>query len=137
MRGFLLSLSAIASFALPLTASAQAQSAYSEEGFRAYLPYLRSQALAAGVSQATADRIFPQLNFSRRTLELDRDQVAGVGGGTLIPPFEPYRQKHVTPTMIARGSQRYSAWRQQLDYIGQRYGVTPSIMVAIWGHETS
>jgi lytic murein transglycosylase len=89
------------------------------------------------VRQTTIDRIFPTLTFNRRTVELDQAQVQGVGGGTTIPPFEPYRREHVTPTLIARGTQRYNAYRPQLDAIYRRYGVTPSILIAIWGHETS
>ena len=139
MRSLLLSL-AVVLLTVPLTAPAYAQSqpaGLNQDGFQAFLPYLRGQALAAGVRQATVDSIFPALTFSRRTVDLDRAQIAGVGGGTTIPPFEPYRREHVTPNLISRGSQRYDSYRAQLDWIGQRYGVNPAILVAIWGHETS
>ena len=139
MRSLLLSL-VLAASALPLGAPALAQvppSALSEEGFQAFLPWLRAQAQAARISQATLDRSFPALNFNRRAIELDQAQPGGPAGNPAIPPFEPYRRAHVTPSLIANGAQRYNAYRPQLDAIGRRYGVTPSILVAIWGHETS
>ena len=117
-------------------ADAQA-SGLTDAGFQAYLPQLRAQALASGVGFATIERIFPNLRFNRRTIELDQAQPGGVGGAPSIPPFEPYRRDHVTPSLIARGADRLSANRTQLYDIGRRYGVSPSILVAIWGHETS
>ena len=138
MRSFFL---ALVLSALPLlstsSASAQGVGGLTEAGFQAYLPQLRSQALAAGVSRDVVDRIFPTLQFSRRTVELDRAQPGGAAGNPAIPPFEPYRRRHVTPALIARGADRYAANRAQLTAISRRYGVQPSILVSIWGHETS
>lgn len=129
---------AIAAAIMPPSVPAIAQSgAYTAEGFRAYLPALRAQALAAGVSRATIDRIFPSLSFSARTIELDRAQPGGAAGSPAIPPFAPYQQRHVTPDLIARGASRYVATRAQLTDIARRYGVTPSVLIAIWGHETN
>ena len=120
----------------PAPAFAQT-SGLSQEGFERYLPQLRAQALAAGVNRQTIDRIFPTLSFSARTVELDRAQPGGTAGNPSIPPFAPYLQRHVTPELIARGRARYAADRADLIDIGRRYGVTPSVLVAIWGKETS
>ena len=109
----------------------------SAEGFQAWLPELRSRALAAGVSRRTVEDVFPTLVFSSRTIELDRGQPGGTSGATPTPPFAPYRDQHVTPALINAGARRYQARLPQLRQIGQRYGVTPSVLVAIWGHETS
>lgn len=109
----------------------------SEAGFQAYLPQLRAQAQAAGVSQRTLDQIFPTLQFSSRTVELDRAQPGGTAGNPAIPPFAPYARQHVTPALISRGQQRYADNIGRLNEIGRRYGVDPSVLVAIWGKETS
>lgn len=131
-------LAAAACLLLPVASSpVLAQPSHSEQGFQAYLPILRAQALAAGVSRQTIDRVFPSLSFSARTIELDRAQPGGTAGNPAIPPFAPYMRRHVTPQLISRGSDRYAANRAQLMEIGRRYGVTPSVLVAIWGHETS
>lgn len=108
-----------------------------DAGFQAYLPQLRAQAQAAGVSPATIASVFSNLQFSARAVELDRAQPGGTGGSSAIPAFAPYEAKHVNANLIARGQQRYRANYGQLRTIGERYGVDPSIMVAIWGHETS
>src|SRR5688500_7878831 len=132
-------LAAAAFLLAPLMSSAAiAQSGpYTEQGFRNYLPQLRAQAVAAGVSRQTIDRVFPTLAFSARTIELDRGQPGGTAGNPAIPPFAPYLRQHVTPQLVSRGADRYAANRTQLQQIGRRYGVTPSVLVAIWGHETS
>lgn len=109
----------------------------SQAGFEAYLPLLRAEALRQGVSPATLDRVFPTLQFSARTVALDQAQPGGTAGSTAIPPFAPYRQRHVNAALVSRGRERYAANIGQLNEIGRRYGVTPSVLVAIWGHETS
>ena len=109
----------------------------SEEGFRAFLPQLRAQAQAAGVSQRTLDTVFPTLQFSWRTVELDRAQPGGTAGNPAIPPFQPYLRQHVTQALISKGQARYAENIGVLNRIGRQYGVQPSVLVAIWGKETS
>jgi len=109
----------------------------SQAGFQAYLPQLRAKAQAEGVSPATINAVFSNLQFSPRTVELDRAQPGGAAGSSAIPAFAPYEARHVNANLISRGRQRYQANYAQLRTIGERYGVDPSILVAIWGHETS
>ena len=118
--------------------AARAQSStLSEAGFQAYLPRLRAEARAAGISEATLDRVFPSLTFSPRTVALDRAQPGGRPGSTANPPFAPYRARHLTPALITRGRARYAENLGRLKEIGRRYGVPPQFMIAIWGKETS
>jgi lytic murein transglycosylase len=120
------------------TSAAAAQSApLSQAGFQAYLPQLRAQAQAAGVGARTLDEIFPSLEFSSRTVELDRAQPGGSAGNSPAPPFAPYYRTHVTPALIARGKARYAENAGRLDDIRRRYGVEPTVLMAIWGKETS
>ncbi|HEX9965694.1 MAG TPA: lytic murein transglycosylase [Allosphingosinicella sp.] len=128
---------ALAASLLPLSSSAPAQSGLSQPGFVAYLPQLEAQARRAGVSQATIASVFPNLVFSSRTVELDQAQPGGRPGSNANPPFAPYRARHVSPALIAAGQRRYAANLSRLQAIGRRYGVAPSVLVAIWGHETS
>jgi lytic murein transglycosylase len=108
----------------------------SEAGFQAYLPRLREEALAAGVTQDTVDRVFPTLTFSARTVQLDRQQPGGPPGSSSTPAFAPFLERHVTPALITMGRDRYSQNAAALSEIGRRYGVDPAVMVAIWGKET-
>ncbi|MDQ8754802.1 lytic murein transglycosylase [Sphingosinicella sp. LHD-64] len=125
------------SVAPPVAVPALAQSGLSQQGFETFLPQLRSRALREGVSRATIDRVFPALTFSSRTIELDRAQPGGAAGSSAIPPFAPYRVRHLTQSLIDRGRSRYSANVGRLNEIGRRYGVPPGVLVAIWGKETS
>jgi membrane-bound lytic murein transglycosylase B len=109
----------------------------SEAGFQAFLPELRRQALAEGVSRATVESVFSNLSYNARVVELDQGQPGGTAGNSATPPFAPYRAQHVTSALISGGRQRYQANYPALEQIRARYGVTPSVLVAIWGHETS
>ena len=123
--------------AFPETPAIAQSGGLSEAGFQAYLPRLRAEAERGGVSRATIDRVFPDLEFSARTIELDRAQPGGSAGSAANPPYAPYRTRHLTSALINRGRQRYSANIERLNAIGRRYGVPPSVLVAIWGKETS
>lgn len=121
-------------------APAIAQSGLSQAGFEAFLPQLRAEALRAGVRRATIDRVFPELVFSSRTIELDRNQPGGGTPGRSSgppPPLAPYRARHLTQALIDRGRSRYAANRARLSEISRRYGVPGGVLVAIWGKETS
>jgi lytic murein transglycosylase len=132
---------AIARVAAPVVVERRAKAAVqaaglSEEGFQAYLPQLRHDALAAGVSRSTIDRVFPTLTFSARTVQLDRQQPGGAPGTSTNPPFAPFLERHVTRALIDMGRGRYSQHSAALGEIGRRYGVDPLVVVAIWGKET-
>jgi lytic murein transglycosylase len=123
--------------AAPAAPSAAQSSGLSQEGFEAWLPWLRAQASGAGVSRATIEAVFSNLDYSARTIQLDQGQPGGTSGSTATPPFAPYRAQHVTPALIAGGRRHYAVNQSRLQEIGRRYGVTPSVLVAIFGHETS
>jgi lytic murein transglycosylase len=126
----------LASPAMPAV-SATAQTGLNEQGFQAFLSQLRARAFAAGVSRDTVNAVFPTLEFSARTIQLDQAQPGVIAGSNANPPFAPYRAQHVGAALVSTGRSRYQAYAPQLAEIRRRYGVAPSILVAIWGHETS
>lgn len=109
----------------------------SDAGFRAYLDSLRPKAANLGVSAATMDAVLPTLSYNPRVVALDRAQPGGGSFDATIPPFEPYRRKHVDPARISGGQQAWRATRSKLIAIEQETGVPEAIMVAIYGHETN
>ena len=137
MRWFVCAFFGLLAAALAGHAASAQRGGLSQQGFEAYLPELRDHARAAGVSQATIDRVFPTLTFSARTVELDRGQPGGVSGASAIPPFAPYRARHLGDLLISRGRNRYRSYAPRLSEISRRYGVPASMLVAIWGKETS
>jgi membrane-bound lytic murein transglycosylase B len=110
--------------------------AQDEAGFQSYLQVLRGQAIAKGVSARTLDQVLPTLTLNTRVIELDRAQPEASPNAP-VPNFTPYRISHVDASRIGRGRQAYLAQRGRLERIERELGVPESIMVAIWGHETS
>lgn len=116
--------------------SAAPGAAQSEAGFQEYLSQLRARALAEGVSRRTIDQVFPGLYLNSRVIELDRNQPGG-SPNSPIPPFAPYRARHVDAERIGGGRAVYRRVRPQLFDIERRTGVPGKITVAIYGHETA
>jgi lytic murein transglycosylase len=107
--------------------------------FQAYLQTFRARALASGVSARTLDFVLPTLVYNLRVVELDQAQPGGSPTGPIgaSPNFAPYRAKHVGADLIARGRNAYAAQRYNLQRVVQETGVPESVMVSIWGQETS
>lgn len=106
-------------------------------GFDAYRSRLIYIARAGGVSEGTIAAVIPGLEVNNRVIRLDRGQPGAIGNTSYTPPFEPYRRRHVSADLIRRGQSRYASLWPWLSRIEQRSGVPASIMMAIYGHETS
>jgi len=106
-------------------------------GFAAYKLRLSALARAARVREATIQNVVPWLSLNSRVIELDRGQPGGVRNPNAAPPFAPYRRRHVNADLISRGAYRYAASRSRLLAIEARSGVEASVLMAIFGHETS
>lgn len=116
-----------ASFAVPQAAT----------GFEAYRQRLAYIARTAGIREATIAAVVPYLQVNSRVIRLDRGQPGAVGNYNYTPPFAPYRRAHVTSDLIRRGQSRYATLWPWLSRVEQRTGVPASVMMAIYGHETS
>ncbi len=110
-----------------------------QPAFQAYLQDFRGRALARGVTARTLDSVLPTLTYSQRVVDLDQSQPGGspTTAASTIANFEPYRAKHVGADLIARGRTAYAAQRYNLQRVVAETGVPESVMVAIWGQETS
>jgi len=118
-------------YAAPAAFAAQSTSPFDQ-----YKVRLAALARAAGVRQSTIDANVPGLELNNRVISLDQAQPIVSNPGA-ISPFWPYREQHVTPSLISRGQSRYSQLWPQLRWIQYRYGVDPAILVAIYGQETN
>jgi lytic murein transglycosylase len=113
------------------------QSTPASTGFDTYKGTLAARARAAGVREPTIAAVIPYLRPNSRVIALDRQQPGGPPNSNLIPPFAPYRARHVTTDLITRGAARFQSYRPQLAWLEQRFGVEPQVVMAIFGHETS
>lgn len=118
-------------------AGAATAAVQSSSGFNTYKAWLESRARREGVREATIQSVLPSLAFNNRVVELDRGQPGGPPGSDYIPPFAPYRDRHVTASMISRGQSRFSEHYSRLRAVQSRFGVDPAVVMAIYGHETS
>ena len=106
-------------------------------GFAAYKNQLAARARRTGVREATIQATVPWLTLNNRVIQLDRGQPGAINNPNYTPPFAPYRREHVSAQLIRRGQVVYAANWSRLVALQQKFGVDPSLPVAIFGHETS
>ncbi|MEO7411065.1 MAG: lytic murein transglycosylase [Sphingomicrobium sp.] len=105
--------------------------------FEAYKPRLAALARSAGIREATIAGVIPYLRLSPTAIRLDRAQPGQPTNPNATPPFAPFRRKHVTPDLIRRGAAKYREHYPRLASIEQRIGVPASVILGIFGKETS
>ena len=104
--------------------------AANETDFKTWLGGVRSEALGLGVRPATLDRALDGLRPIPRVLELDQKQPERTIS------FAAYIEHVVNPTRIATARQQLAENRALLTTIGNKYGVQPRFIVALWGIES-
>jgi membrane-bound lytic murein transglycosylase B len=102
-----------------------------QQGFARWVTAFRATARAAGVTETTLAIAFDDVHYVPRVIELDRAQ----------PEFTrtvwDYVDRIVTPDRIAQGQDKLAQIRGEADAAAARYGVPPSILVAVWGMESN
>ena len=106
-----------------------------DASFAPYLEGLRGKARSMGISDTTMDAVFPTLTPNPRVIALDRNQPGGPLESA-TPPFAPYRRSHVTGRRIAVGKSLKGTHDGQLASIEAQHGVAPTLVLAIFGHES-
>jgi membrane-bound lytic murein transglycosylase B len=106
-------------------------SGQSGETFDAFLAGLWKDAAAQGISRTTFDLAFAGITPDPRVL--GAMQHAPEYG----KPFGAYVESIVSPSRIALGLRKSALWADTLRRIETKYGVPASILVSIWGIESS
>jgi lytic murein transglycosylase len=121
----------------PASAPSVAQ-AVSRDGlsFEAYLELLKARARGEGVSEGTIERMTAGLTSNPRVIALDNNQ-PGTATARGYPSMSNYIATHVDAARIGGGRAVFAQHRDLLARLEQQYGVPGSIVVAIFGHETS
>ena len=112
---------------LTLAAPALAQP---QESFPAFLEQFRAEAVAAGVNGQFYDAIVSQLTPDPRVPSLVETQPE------FTTPIWDYLDGRVSAGRIERGRAALGRHSALFAAIGQRYGVDPYVLGAIWGMET-
>jgi lytic murein transglycosylase len=123
--------------AVPIAPAATSIVPQATTGFEGYKRRLAYIARSGGIREATIASVVPYLQLNGRVIRLDQGQPGAVGNTRYTPPFAPYRREHVNSDLIRRGQDRYRDLWPWLSRVEQRSGVPASIMIAIYGHETS
>jgi lytic murein transglycosylase len=115
-----------------ISSSAPAQNV----SFDAYLQLVAAKARAQGVSEAAINTVIGGLQPSQRVIALDRDNTTSPNNAG-FPPLAPYLSSHNTSARITGGRRMYQQLGPLTTQVERRFGVPASVLVAIWGHETS
>lgn len=116
--------------------AAAAQSGLAPAGagasFAAWLDGVRTEALSRGIRQEIVDAVLASIDEPLPVvIERDRTQVEAV------LPLEAYLSKRLTPTVVATGREMFARHRALIETVGDRYGVSPQIIAAVWGLESN
>ncbi len=99
--------------------------------FDTYLESVRAEARRAGVSSGTLDRAFAGLQPNQKVLDREHHQPE------FTLTWAQYRAMLVTPTRIADGRSALARTRSILNEVNRTYGVSPGVILGIWGLESS
>lgn len=109
----------------------QVTRAASNAGFDAWIRDFRPRAIAQGVTPATFERSFRDVQYRPDVIERDRSQ------SEFTRTIWDYLDSAVSDTRIENGRKMLAQHRQVLDQIEARYGVEKEVVVAVWGMESS
>jgi membrane-bound lytic murein transglycosylase B len=99
--------------------------------FSEFIAALKEQALAAGVSAATVDRALSGLEPLEIVVERDRSQAE------VVLSIEEYVQRRLTRSFVRTAVEKHRQHREHLSVVSKKYGITPNVVVAIWGMESN
>ena len=88
-------------------------------------------------AKSTIQANVPGLDINQRVIDLERTEPIARTSGGVVGALQPYMRDHVTSTLIRRGQSNYSNLYGGLRSIEARWGVDPTVLLAIYGHETS
>jgi membrane-bound lytic murein transglycosylase B len=115
--------------ALPVVVATQARA--TPDSFSGFLAGLRAEARRAGVSAGTLERAFAGVQPNQKVLERDRHQPE------FTMTWARYRSLVISDQRIANGRIAFRQNRALLARIQDRYGVSPGVIMGIWGLESS
>jgi membrane-bound lytic murein transglycosylase B len=100
--------------------------------FSDWLASVRQEALSRGIRPDIVEAALSGLDEPMPIiLERDRAQAE------VVLPLENYLKRILTPKRIRTGRVRYADERELLTQVGEKYGVPPRIIAAVWGVESN
>lgn len=115
----------VAAAALPVQARSDKGS------FEQYAASLKQEALDKGYSKTLINEVFASLKHYKSAVVADKKQPE------FTETLDTYLPKRISKQRIALARKYYKEYQQELEAIGQKYGVQPRFIVALWGLESS
>ena len=107
-----------------------AQVEASQQQFAEWLENLKVEAIKRGISKKIVDSALTEVKLIPRVVELDRKQPE------FSLTFNQYMERVVPRSRIKRARKKLAENRALLEEIGNKFGVQPRFIVALWGIET-
>ncbi len=115
-----------------LTVMLPGQDAAARPSFAEWLVGVRAEAIARGIRPEIVDEALGQIEEPLPVvIERDRAQAESV------LPLERYVARRLTPKVVKTAREMLATHRTLLEEVGERYGVSPSIIVGVWGLESN
>lgn len=100
--------------------------------FAEWLVGVRAEAIARGIRPEIVDEALGQIEEPLPVvIERDRAQAESV------MPLERYIARRLTPKVVKTAREMFAKHRALLEEVGDRYGVSPRIIVGVWGLESN
>jgi membrane-bound lytic murein transglycosylase B len=99
--------------------------------FDEWLAALRAEAAARGIREEILDRAFAGVQPVAQILERDRSQAE------FTLDLGAYIKRRLTRDTVRTAQQMYARHRELLKKVGDKYGVSPRVLVAVWGLESN
>ncbi|MEM9900815.1 MAG: lytic murein transglycosylase [Pseudomonadota bacterium] len=117
---------------LPRPESARVTAAATgDAGFDRWIAEFKRKARRQGISVQVLEAAFAGMRYDREVIRLDRNQ------SEFTKTIWDYLDSAVSASRVSNGRAAYLANEAVLQQIERRYGVPASIVVAVWGMETS
>jgi membrane-bound lytic murein transglycosylase B len=99
--------------------------------FDVWLAALREEALSRGIRQDIVDAAFNGLQPVEQILQRDRSQAE------FTLDLDAYLRRRLTRSTIRTAQTMYSRHRALVENVGKQYGVSPRIVISVWGLESN
>ncbi|MCU4675749.1 lytic murein transglycosylase [Catenovulum sp. 2E275] len=111
-------------------AYAQTDFTADEAHFNQFVADLKAEAIEKGYDTNMVEQAFADIKFKPKVIAADRGQPE------FVETLETYLAKRVTDWTVKKAREEYKNHKDLLDKIGEKYGVQPRFIVALWALES-
>jgi len=105
-------------------------SAAEKKPFGLWLEDVKAEALSNGIRAEIVNAAFANVKFKEKVVKLDRKQPE------VTQTFQQYMDTRLPQYLVDQGRRQLRENRALLQEVGEKYGVQPRFIVALWGVET-